>query len=137
LIFFARENDRRNFNQAEIEGIAIRHGFRLVYMENLSFHEQVEMMFGAKVIVGPSGAAFSNILFCQKGARILSWLLPQYKEFSSFSNLAHTVGADMRYIFSEPKKPIRSTWEAYRAEYHLDPDVFENALKRALHAEDY
>jgi capsular polysaccharide biosynthesis protein len=137
LIFLARENDRRDFNQAEIENIAIRHGFRLVYMERLSFPEQVELMFGAKIIVGASGAAFSNILFCQKGARILSWILPQYKGFSSFSNLAQVVGADMRYIFSEPTEPILSSWEAYRAKYRLDPAVFENALKLALHAENY
>jgi capsular polysaccharide biosynthesis protein len=137
LIFLARENDRREFNQGEIENIAIRNGFRLVYMENLSFREQVELMFGAKIIVGASGAAFSNVLFCQKGARVLSWLLPQYKGFSSFSNLAQAVGADMRYIFSEPRQPIPSTWEAYRAKYHLDPVVFENALKLAIHSKDY
>jgi capsular polysaccharide biosynthesis protein len=137
LIFFTRENDRREFNQIEIENIAIRHGFRLVYMEKLSFREQVELMFGAKVIVGASGAAFSNILFCQKGARVLSWLLPQYKGFSSFSNLAQAVGADMRYIFSEPRQPIQNTQDAYGAKYHLDPLVFEDALKLAVHPEDY
>jgi capsular polysaccharide biosynthesis protein len=137
LIFFVRENDRREFNQTEIENIAIRHGFRLVNMEKLSFREQVELMFGAKVIVGASGAAFSNILFCQKGARVLSWLLPEFKGFSSFSNLAQAVGADMRYIFSEPREPILSTWEAYGAKYNLDPDVFEKALELALHSENY
>jgi capsular polysaccharide biosynthesis protein len=137
LIFLARENDRREFNQIEIENIAIRHGFRLFYMEKLSFREQVELMFGAKVIVGASGAAFSNILFCQKGARILSWLLPQYKGFSSFSNLAQAVGADMRYIFSDPRQPIRNTEDAYNAKYHLDPVVFEDALKLAVYSEDY
>lgn len=137
LIFLARENDRRAFNQDEIENIAIRHGFRLVYMEKLSFREQVELMFGAKIIVGASGAAFSNILFCQKGARVLSWLLPQYRGFSSFSNLAHAVGADMRYIFSEPQQLIESTQQAYRAKYHLDPAVFEDALNRSIHAENF
>ena len=137
LIFFARENDRREFNQTEIEHIAIRHRFRIVNMEKLSFREQVELMFGAKVIVGASGAAFSNILFCQKGARVLSWLLPEFKGFSSFSNLAQAVGADMRYIFSEPREPILSTWEAYGAKYRLDPEVFEKALKLALHSENY
>jgi capsular polysaccharide biosynthesis protein len=106
-------------------------------MEKLSFREQVELMFGAKVIVGASGAAFSNILFCQKGARVLSWLLPQYKGFSSFSNLAQAVGADMRYIFSEPRQPIQNTQDAYGAKYHLDPLVFEDALKLAVHPEDY
>ncbi len=137
LIFLARENDRRAFNQDEIENIAIRNGFRLVYMEKLSFREQVELMFRAKIIVGASGAAFSNILFCQKGARVLSWLLPQYRGFSSFSNLAHAVGADMRYIFSEPRQPIESTQQAYRAKYHLDPAVFEDALNRSIHAENF
>lgn len=137
LIFLARENDRREFNQSEIQNIAIRHGFRLVYMERLSFREQVELLFGAKVVVGPSGAAFANILFCQQGARILSWLLPQYKGFSSFSNLAQTIGAQMRYIFSEPRQPVESTGDAYEAKYHLDPVVFENALTLAVHSRNY
>jgi capsular polysaccharide biosynthesis protein len=137
LIFLARGNDRREFNEDEIHDIAIQHGFRLVHMETLSFREQVEVMFGAKVIIGASGAAFSNILFCQKGARVLSWLPPQFKGFLSFTNLADAVGADMRYVFSQPLQPIADTHDAYRAKYHLDLNVFENALKLALHAEKY
>jgi hypothetical protein len=34
-------------------------------------------------------------------------------------------------------RALRNTEDAYNAKYHLDPVVFEDALKLAVYSEDY
>ncbi len=136
-IFLARANGRRSYNQDELLAIAEQHGFRAVYPEKLTFREQVETFTGAAFIIGPSGAAFANTLFCQPGTRLLSWLVPQYRGFCSFANIARTVGGELRYLFATADRPINSTFDAFVAEYRIDPVEFEAAVQLALSSPDY
>lgn len=131
-IFLARSNDRRSFNQEELIAVAERHGFEAVYPERMSFPEQVQMFAEAAFVLGASGAAFANMLFCQPGARSLIWMLPQYREFCAYSNLAAVVGVDLNYLFVTSLIPINSSFDAYSAPYSLEPADFENALRRLL-----
>jgi hypothetical protein len=136
-LFLARGNDRRPYNQDELLSIAEAHGFEAVYPELLSFREQVALFAGARFIMGPSGAAFANSLFCSPGCRLLSWLVPQYSGFCSYSNIASTVGTELRYLFGHHSTPIHSTFDAFRATYTIDVAEFETALDRMLNAEDF
>jgi len=136
-LFLARGNDRRPYNQDELLSIAEAHGFEAVYPELLSFREQVALFAGARFIMGPSGAAFANSLFCTKGCRLLSWLVPQYSGFCSYSNIASTVGTELRYLFGNPITSIHSTFDAFRATYTVDVTEFETALNKMLNAEDF
>jgi capsular polysaccharide biosynthesis protein/RimJ/RimL family protein N-acetyltransferase len=136
-IFLARGKMTRAYNENELLIIAARYGFRAVYAEQLLFRQQVEVLTAARFVVGPSGAAFANTLFCQEGTRLLSWVLPQYQGFCSFMNLARTVGSDMRYLFSEQNHTIVSTFGAHNAEYSIDPKAFETALIHMLSSAVY
>ena len=131
-IFLARAHGRRAYNQDELLAIAERHGFRAVYPERLSFREQVQTLMGASHVIGPSGAAFANTLFCQPGTRLLSWLIPQYAGFCSYMNVAAVTGSTLRYLFGTPDRPIESSFDAFWAEYRIDPAGFEAALRMAL-----
>jgi capsular polysaccharide biosynthesis protein len=131
-IFLARENGRRTYNQDELLAVAERYGFRAVHAERLTFRQQVETLTNAACVVGPSGAAFANTLFCQKGTRLLSWLPPQYKGFCSYMNIATVTQSKLRYLFSEPDQPIRNSHDAYVASYRVDISEFEAALQMAL-----
>lgn len=131
-IFLARSNDRRSFNQDDLIAIAESHGFEAVYPERMSFREQVQMYAEAAFLLGASGAAFANMLFCQPGARSLIWMLPQYREFCAYSNLAAVTGVDLNYLFVTPLIPINSSFDAYSAPYSLEPADFRDALDRML-----
>jgi capsular polysaccharide biosynthesis protein len=136
-IFLARGHGRRTYNQDELLAIAEGFGFRAVYPERLSFREQVETLAGASMVVGPSGAAFANTLFCQPGTRLLSWVIPQYRGFCSYANIARMVGSELRYLFVTPDRQINSSFDAFMAGYNVNPDDFEAALKAALESPDY
>lgn len=71
-IFLSRKNCKvqRLTNTDEIEQIFAENGYQIVCPEELSFDEEVALFNNADVIVGVSGAAFTNIVFCHEGARI-------------------------------------------------------------------
>ena len=131
-IFLARSNDRRSFNQADLIAVAERYDFEIVYPELMTFREQVRMYAESEILLGASGAAFANMLFCQPGTKSLTWLLPQYSGFCAYSNLANVVGVSLNYLFVTPLTEIKSSYEAYSAAYTLSPSDFEVALKRLI-----
>jgi capsular polysaccharide biosynthesis protein len=129
LYFLARGNSRRNYNQHELSEIAESLGFTVIYPETLSFREQVELFYSARIIVGASGGAWANTLFCQSGSKGLTWTFPEYKGFCVYSNLAMVSGLELSYIYSRADRPILSTGAAYDMSYSVDVKMFRTTLK--------
>ncbi len=73
-IFLARPVVRRTYNQEQIIEIVKRYDFEICYPEVMSLSDQARLFSQARVIVGASGAAWTNLLFCSAGVKGLSWL---------------------------------------------------------------
>lgn len=58
-------------NWNEIEQIAIKRGFEVIFPERMTVAEQVLTFASAAVVVGEHGAAMANIGFCLPGASVL------------------------------------------------------------------
>lgn len=129
-IFLVRPDVRRNYNQEELLKIAKRYGFLPISPETLSLQEQVRVFSEASHIVGASGAAWTNMVLARKSFRGLTWILPHYREFCSYSMLAHLFGHDLRYLTAQPDCEIKSTDDAYKASYTVSPSDFEAAIIR-------
>lgn len=125
-IFMARRGIRRDYNQDEIFEISAGFGFRKVFMEDMSLREQIDLVSRSEFIVGPTGAAWTNLLFCQPGTRCLCWMAEESKGFSGYSNIAKFVGAEMRYLTYQ--SAAKSTRDLYTADYCLDKEKFRQAL---------
>ena len=134
MIFLARGNKRREFNQDELWNIANGLGFERVQSEMLSFHEQVKLFHDSKCLVGASGAAWANVLFCQNGSKAITWLVPKYCQFCSYSNLAMISGTELQYIFANSDKLLANTGDAYQASYRVDLCVFQERLTKMVDA---
>jgi capsular polysaccharide biosynthesis protein len=101
-IFLARgEYSTRPYNQDEVINVFEKYGFQTIYSDQLLLVEQVRIFFNAECIVGPSGAAWTNILFTRPSTRGLCFIadLPNIQYAAPFSNLAHVFGMDLRYHF--------------------------------------
>ena len=61
---------RPMLNEAELEREMELRGFAIVEPEALSIEEQLQLFRSAKVIVGATGAALTNCLFCSQGAKV-------------------------------------------------------------------
>ncbi len=78
-------------NNEEIKKVLSKKGFRIVRTGALDFLKQVELFNNAKFVIGPHGAAFSNLVFCKPKTNVIE-IKPQkqpnnYKKISVLNNL--------------------------------------------------
>lgn len=97
-LFFARHENRRNYNEDEIFKFFEGMGFRKVFMADHSLKEQIELMQSAEMLAGPTGAEWTNLIFCRKGTKGICWMNEAWGEFSCFSNLACFSGVELLYL---------------------------------------
>lgn len=94
-IFLYRKNTHRIAeNQDQILEFLKGFGFVQVCLEELTVEEQAGYFKNAKFIVGISGAAWSNMLFCRNQPKAICFVPDNAEEFTAFSNLAKIFGAD-------------------------------------------
>tara|TARA_R110001583_G_scaffold192967_1_gene360268 strand:- start:4503 stop:5777 length:1275 start_codon:yes stop_codon:yes gene_type:complete len=103
-IFLARKaGSARDYNQKQVSMALSDCGITSIFIEDYTFKEQVRIFENAKLIVGPSGAAWTNLIFCKAEAtKAISWLPEHIGEFSAFSTLAKWAGVDMEFLIAEP-----------------------------------
>ena len=131
-VFLARKAGRRSYNQEEAYEVAKAYGFEPVFMEELSLGQQIHCISKAEMIVGPTGAAWTNLLFANINARCLCWMAKESEAFSGYSNLACALGVDLRYLTYETG--ARSTGELYHLPYRLDLDILNVELARLAYS---
>jgi len=90
-VFIKRKAKKRVFlNRDDFLGDLRVQGFKDVFLEDLTFLEQVELFSNAEVVVGAHGAGLANLLFCQEGAFVFEvffrkrpmfyWLLSRFND---------------------------------------------------------
>lgn len=101
-IFISRSNasKRRLLNEDEIFDFLHSYGFEKNVLEKLSFIEQILLFKGAEVIVGPHGAGFTNLLFCQENNLIIE-LFPESYVNQCFWTIASQKRLRYGYITSQ------------------------------------
>lgn len=132
-VFLARGNERRGYNEDEIIQICARRGFDVARPERLSFEAQARLFAGADFLVGPTGAAWANVVFASSGVRGLTWLPVAFREFAAYSNLARLAGGELRAMIYHGAPD--STGALYDHDYLLDPVDFERQLTALLDSE--
>ena len=55
----------------------------------------------AEIIIGPSGAFWSNLIFCQAGTKAISWLPEKISSFSTYSTLAKYFGVKKKFLVAK------------------------------------
>jgi capsular polysaccharide biosynthesis protein len=129
-LFLTRRSDRRKYNQDEILKICADYGFKSVFMDEKSLSEQAELISNAEIIAGPTGAAWTNLIFCRAGAKGLCWMAEESSGFSAFSNLAKAVGVDLRYVTY--CSGATSTEDLFMSDYHVDGGKIRAELSALL-----
>ena len=98
-IFLSRKNasSRRSYNEEEVFQTLEKFGFKKICPEDYPVLEQIAIFNQANYIVGVTGAAFSNLLFCKPTAKVLC--ITNYKiSISIFSTIAYFVGLEFCYL---------------------------------------
>lgn len=98
-IFLSRRNCKvqRLSNTDEVERIFADNGYRMVFTEEMSYDEQVELFNNADVIVGVTGAAFTNIVYCHEGTQI-GIIISDGQPAYFYSNIANMIKAEFTVL---------------------------------------
>lgn len=88
LFLVRKKGDPRMPNYDALIDVARKAGFSVFCSEDYSFADQVRAFRQARFIAGPGGASFTNLLFCQPGARAILWKPRHIRAENPFANLA-------------------------------------------------
>ena len=91
-IYLRRGGGRRRLaNEAELEKALEARGFVSIQTEKLTVAEQARILSSARCVVGPHGAALTNLFFAPPGAMLLELFHPQHKNHC-YINIAAACG---------------------------------------------
>ena len=91
---------RRLVNEEEVWAVLKQKGFEKVFMEELSFAEQVSLMQHAAVVVAPHGAGLTNMMFCPQGTHVVEIADLSFPN-PNFYALASAMGLDYWILNAE------------------------------------
>ena len=89
---------RRISNEDQVEGVIVRHGFERVFLEELSFAQQVRLAGSAKVMVGNHGAGLANMLWMAPETTVLELRLRGDRLNNCYFSLASALDVGYRYL---------------------------------------
>jgi capsular polysaccharide biosynthesis protein len=127
-IFLARKEDKlRSYNQSDIISLLLKYKFKIIYMEDHDIKQQIFLFKNAKYIVGASGAAWSNLIFCNSSCRALTWLPESAKNFPVFSTLANFANVKLFFF-----NTASSHYKDIHDNYIIDINIFKIKLEKLL-----
>jgi capsular polysaccharide biosynthesis protein len=103
LVYVSREyeNSRKILNEEDLWLVLKRHGFQKIHCEKMKIQKQARLFSKARMVVGPHGGGFANMVFAPKNALLVEFFNPRYVN-PCFWRIACAVGARHAYFLGEP-----------------------------------
>lgn len=130
-IFLGRKysSGRRPFNEEECIECAKEFGFEVVYPEMLTLQQQVKLFNDAEAIVGGSGAAFTNLVYCNHGVKVLV-LCKYYPSTGLWQPIIEYIGGRLWHVMES--KSMNHDPLKMHASYKINIDDLKAALYELL-----
>jgi len=91
-------------NVEEVEDYFRNKGFYFVEPHKVSLEEKIKIFYSAEVIVGPLGSAFTNLVFCRPGTKVMQFSNYQRLFENYISMQIQYNGIDVLYVTGEDDK---------------------------------
>lgn len=116
---------RSIINYEEVENFMIEESFEILDTSNLSFIEQVKLFSEAKIVIGASGATFTNLLYMQNNTVAINFY-PSHPATNHgiFQPLADVSGVKLIHY-----KTIPVDDESIHSNFMVDLNIIQNILK--------
>jgi len=118
---------RRLINEDEIVDFFRREGYEKVSPELLTFKEQVKLLSSASHIAGPTGAAFTNIVFAPEKCKILCFQAAKLQT-DPWSIIANFLNQDILLLEGEVDLNFSNVYK-YQQDYLISIEKIKQALK--------
>lgn len=98
-VFISRNKSSRRKLKNENNLIAIlkKYNFEIVYMEELNFKKQIEIMSKTKIVVGLHGAGLTNIIWMKKNSHLIEIKPKSEKYLNCYFNISQALGLNYHY----------------------------------------
>lgn len=121
---------RTLLNEEEIEKFLVERGFCPIDPGQLSIKAQVEFFAQADFVIGPSGAAMTNIVWCNDQARVLVLHSDHpFKKYPYWDALARVSGAQISYLSGPRANNVKGVFEAHD-DYCIQIDSIKQEMKK-------
>ena len=127
----AKSTKRRILNEQVIFPILEQYGFECVFFEDLTFLQQVNLMWQTSVLIGVHGANLTNILFMQKGATVIELMNHEYLNLVYY-RMASALGLPYFFIPGTAANGSDYGDEYFSMKNDLDIEVSPDVLKKIL-----
>ena len=122
---------RRLTNERDLIDLLAHYGFAVLESRGMSMAEQIQAFAEANVIIGPHGAGFANIVFCQKGTTVIEISPPKYI-FGIYHDLATRCDLEHYLIFGEDADLSHDYgWTHQSDDYSVDLALVQRAVEMA------
>ncbi len=99
IIYVSRKKARGRYilNEGQVANALQQLGAEVFCFEDLSFHEQVDLMSRARILISIHGAALTNMMFMKSGAKIVE-LLPKKNGIFDYNIVRNSFKHDPCYV---------------------------------------
>jgi capsular polysaccharide biosynthesis protein len=118
---------RRLENEVEVVEYLRNLGFEKIIPEKLSVAQQIQLFQDAECIVGPHGAAMTNLTFCRKSCKVVE-LFPKEYKIDLYRTIAESVGADYHAVGGNNMNSMQDYWDSQHSDFHFDLDTLNQYL---------
>ena len=126
-IFLGRKyaSGRRPFNEEECISCAKEFGFEVVYPELMTFEQQVGLFHNAECIIGGSGAAFTNLIYCSNNVKVVVFS-KYHVRFALWQTIVEFIGGKMCFL-EENESELPSS-QLMHVPFHVDIQKLKTIL---------
>jgi capsular polysaccharide biosynthesis protein len=122
---------RRVIDEEKLAATLQEYGFETLSLEDMTVAQQALAFSEAEAVVGPHGAGFANLVFCERGAKVIEIFSPQYVSPCSWT-LASQVGLPYFYVLGMGMRPPENVNpNSSDADISIDYIALRNKLETA------
>lgn len=133
-IFISRAgaSARTIVNEEELHPVLKKYHFRTVFLEQLSFREQVQTISRAGYIIGAHGAGLTNMLWMSEGSNVLEIRIKGDSHNNLYYSLASALNIQYYYLQAKSTDTNLST---QKTDLVVDPVLLDETLQNILDSE--
>ncbi|MCU0543367.1 MAG: glycosyltransferase family 61 protein [Oscillatoriaceae cyanobacterium Prado104] len=128
-LYLSRKSRRQVINEAQVREVLQEFDFEIVEDADRSVDEQIRLFAEAAVIVGPHGAAFTNLLWCQPGTKVMEFFYAGYTP-PFYYYICQILG--LEYSCTVDDSDASEDWSLIGMDMTVDAEVLRRELTKIL-----
>lgn len=121
----AKARHMKVINESELEEILKPQGFVKVFLEDISFDEQVQLLNSASIVISSHGSGLANVLFMQPGTHIINLASNDHHDYFCLP-LAGAANMNYSHINCSGTKKLNPAYNDITVDVNLVQEILES-----------